>query len=566
MDRRQLQSQRSRSPTPKQKIAEQLFQDGRKLFFQGKHLESIAKLKKAAETNSARTGYKLLLAKAHRAVKQDAAATEVLEEIIKANADHVEAGVQLAELLDPKKKPERVIAIVEPLLRLKHTYDLYHLLAEAYYQQEDFNAARKNFEEAVKLNPRNRTDHYQLGNIYLSQKRFARAARSYQLARDLGFSSGVFHFKLASVYFNLHNYLGRISTATVLGGKAGEVSGDLYLIDAVSGKTDTFHIAGPSSAVYHVAMARKLGIDVFEIQFLEANVWMSAHYFDKADAIYGSLEEKVAKEDTALFWSQWAQTALGQNDFDNYIGRLKKAIEIAPEIYKATLSDALTNVAKRYQQRGDNKNHIAFLKQAVDENPLSARLHVTLGNSYWSLNDRDDAIAQYKLVLELEPGYADKVRLQNRIRGADDPVPTKTATVATTPGFSGVASLPPKDVTCLFSGDPAQKEFTIKYKGGNVFFCCKSCRDEFTSNLAKNSAKANHQLFKTGQAKVKTCPVSGRKLNPKFNAQVAGVTVPLCCGGGKAKVNKEKDEEKKVELVFNNIIFSKHYAIGPVGR
>ena len=550
-----------------EKIAEQLFQDGRKLFFQGKHLESIEKLKKAAETNPARTGYKLLLAKAHRTVKQDAAATAVLEEIIKANADHVEAGVQLAELLDPKKKPERVIAIVEPLLRLKHTYDLYHLLGEAYYQQESFNDARKNIELAVKLNPRNHSDHYQLGNIYLSQKRFAKAARSYQTARDLGFSSGVFHFKLASVYFNLHNYLGRISTATVLGGKSGEVSGDLYLIDAVSGKKDTFHVAGPRSAVYHVAMAQKLGIDVFEIQFLEANVWLSAHYFDKADAIYGSLEEKVAKEDSALFWSQWAQTALGQDDFENYIGRLKKAIEIAPEIYKATLSDALTNVAKRYQQQGNSKNHIAFLKQAVNENPLSARLHVTLGDSFWSLNDRDNAIAQYKLVLELEPGFADKVRLQNRIQGAGDPVPTTTATASTNPvGLSGVASIPPKDVTCLFSGDPAKTEFTMKYKGGNVYFCCKSCREEFSSGLAMHSAKANHQLFKTGQAKVKTCPVSGRKLNSKFSAEVAGVTVPLCCGGCRSKVNKEKDVEKKVELVFNNIIFSKHYAISATPR
>ena len=129
----------------------------------------------------------------------------------------------------------------------------------------------------------------------------------------------------------------------VLGGKLGEVSGELYLIDAVPGKKDTFHVAGPGSAVYHVAMAQKLGIDVFEIQFLEANVWLSAHYFDKVDAIYASLEEKVAKEDSALFWSQWAQTALGQDDFENYIGRLKKAIEIAPGIYKATLSDALTS-------------------------------------------------------------------------------------------------------------------------------------------------------------------------------------------------------------------------------
>ena len=58
---------------------------------------------------------------------------------------------------------------------------------------------------------------------------------------------------------------------------------------------------------------------------------------------------------------------------------------------------------------------------------------------------------------------------------------------------------------------------------------------------------------------------SERDLNPKFNAKVVGVTVPLCCGGCKAKVEKEKDVEKKVELVFNNIIFSKHYAIS-VGK
>lgn len=546
------------------KIAEELFQDGRKLFFQGKHLESIEKLKKAAETNPARTGYKLLLAKAHRAVKQDAAATTVLEEVIKANSDHVEAGVLLAELLDPTKKPDRVIAILEPLLRLKHSYDLYHLLGEAYYEREDFSSARNNFEEAVKLNPRNRTDHYQLGNIYLSQKRFARAARSYQMARALGFSSGVFHFKLASVYFNLHNYLGRVSTAKVLGGKTGEISGDLYLIDAVPGAKDSFHVAGPQSSIYHVAKAQEMGIDIFQIQFLEANVWLSTHYFDKAEAIYASLEEKVAKEDAGLFWSQWAQTALGRDDFDNYIGRLKKAIEIAPEIYKATLSDALTNVARRYQQRGDNKKYIDYLKQAMNENPLSARLHVTLGDAYWSTNDRDNAIAQYKLVLELEPGYAEKVRLQNRIRGAGDPVPVATA--ANLPGFTGQASVNAMKFKCLISDEPALKEFTMKFQGGNLYFCCDSCRKEFTSNLAKHSAKANLQLYATGQAKVKTCPVSGRKLNPKFKSTVAGVSVTLCCGGCRSKVDKEKDEQKKIEMVFNNIVFAKHYAIGPASR
>lgn len=170
-------------------------------------------------------------------------------------------------------------------------------------------------------------------------------------------------------------------------------------------------------------------------------------------------------------------------------------------------------------------------------------------------------MAQYKLVLELEPQFADKVRLQNSIRGAGESASATAATNPASRALTGVTSIPPKDVTCLFSGDPAKTEFTMKYKGGSIYFCCKSCREEFSQNLAMHSAKTNHQLFKTGQAKVKTRPVSGRKLNPKYNAKVAGVTVPLCCGGCKAKVEKEKDVEKKVELVFSNIVFSKHYAI-----
>jgi tetratricopeptide (TPR) repeat protein len=542
-------------------IAEELFQAGRKLFFQGRHQDAIEKLKNAAKTNPARTGYKLLLAKAHRAVEQDAEATVVLEQVIKADADHVEAGVLLAELLDARKKPQRVIAILEPLLKLKHTYELYHLLGEAYYQQESFSAARRNFEAAVKLNPRNRTDHYQLGNIYLSQKRFARAARSYQTARSLGFSSGVFHFKLASVYFNLHNYLGRVSTAQVIGGRPGDVSGDIYIIGAVPGAQDTFHVAGTQSAIYHVAMAQELGIDVFQIRFLEANIWLSTHHFDKADTIYASLEKKVSKEDAGLFWSQWAQTALGQDDFENHISRLKQAIEIAPEIYKVTLSDALKNVARRYQQLGDNGKYVEFLKQAVEGNPLSARLHAGLGDAHWSLNDRENAIAEYKLVLELEPGFADRIRLQNRIRGDSTPVPVASA--APRPGFSGIAAVRAENFTCLFSGDPARKEFTMKYKGSSVFFCCDSCRKEFSGNLAKYSAQANHQLYKTGQAKVKTCPVSGRPLKSQFNVTVAGVSVPLCCGGCKETVSEEKDADKRIEMIFGNVVFSQHFVIQP---
>jgi tetratricopeptide (TPR) repeat protein len=401
------------------KQAEEFFQDGRKLFFQGKYAEAVKKLREAADRNPAKTSYKLLLAKAHRYASQNEKAVEVFEEILKTNPDHVEAGIELAELLSPEKEPDRVIAVLKLLLKYKHDYPLYHLLAEAYYQKEEFNEARKHFQEAVKLNPRSAQDHYQLGNIYLTQKRFAKAAQSYETAGNLGQSGGAYHFKLASVYFNLRNFLGHVTTAEVIGGKPGEIKNDLYLIDAAPGKQNRFHVAGKQSALYQAVKAQQLGVDLFDLHFLEANIWLSARRYAKADAIYKRLEEKVGKEEAGLFWFYWAQTALGLEDYENYLARLDKAIEAEPDVYAGTKADALVTVANRYQQEGRSGEYTKYLAMAVDANPLSAQLHLLLGDAHWLASQHEPAVQQYKLVLELEPDHPQRVRLLNRIRGQE---------------------------------------------------------------------------------------------------------------------------------------------------
>src|SRR5690606_33376378 len=117
---------------------------------------------------------------AFRYAQQGDQAIGLLEEILRANPEHVEAGVELAELLSPTKQPDRVIGVLAPLLKYRHDYPLYHLLGEAYYQKEDFTKAREHFAEAVKLNAGAAEDYYQLGNIDLAQKRFAKAAESYE--------------------------------------------------------------------------------------------------------------------------------------------------------------------------------------------------------------------------------------------------------------------------------------------------------------------------------------------------------------------------------------------------
>lgn len=403
------------------KRAEELFQDGRKLFFQAKYRDALAKLTEAVDANPEKTGYKLLLAKAHRYGKQGERAVGVLEDILKSNPDHVEAGIELAELISPEKEPDRVIAVLEPLLKFKHDYPLYHLLAEAHYQNEEFGQAREYFEEAIKLNSRNAQDHYQLGNIYLAQKRFAKAAASYETAGRLGMSSSVFHFKLASVYFNLRNFLGKVTRAEVIGGKPAEIKNDYYLIDAAPGQSHVFYVAQRSSAVYQAAKAREMGIEIFELRFLQANVWLSARRYAKAEPMYAALREDVPEADAGLYWFYAAQTALGLGKYDAYVERLEKAIEAEPDVYKPTLADAFVTVANRHHQRGDSARYIEFLARAVDTNPLSARLHLTLGDAHWLASQQGQAIEQYKLVLELEPDHSERVRLLNRIRGQEEP-------------------------------------------------------------------------------------------------------------------------------------------------
>ena len=418
------------APTSQQaQAAEAKFEQGRNKFFQGQYKDAIPLLREASLANPGKTSYHLLLAKAYRYSGQDKQAAGILEAILKDNPDHVEAGVELAEMLSPANEPKRVIDILAPLLKFKHDYPLYHMLAEAYYQREQWDEASENYQEAVKLNPQSPQDWYQLGNIYLAQKHFARSAEAYEKARQLGVDSAVYHFKLASVYFNLRNYLGAVTTAVVLGGQAGQIKNDLLLLEPVPGQKDTFHAAPPKSAIFQIAKAREMGIDTPQIRFLEANIWLSARRFAKADALYKAMqaEGKLAKADLGLFWFYWSQTALGLDDFDNYLGRLAKAIDAEPDVYKSTQADAYVTVARRYQEKGDHNRYIEYLKQAVATNPISASLHLMLGEACWQASLRKQAVEQYKLVLELEPDHADRVKLLNRIR---EPMPAATTAPA----------------------------------------------------------------------------------------------------------------------------------------
>ena len=417
-------------PAPKPLSAEELFASGRDAIFQSKFAEAIDLLSKAVEADKTKTSYRLHLARAYRYAGKDDQAAAQLEEIMKASPDHVEAGQALAEIYSAAKKWKDVLRVLEPLLKYRHDYPTYHMLAEAQYNLGDSEKARKSFEEAIKLNPQSAADHYQLGNIYLAANSFALAAESYQAALRLGLDSPVLRYKLGSAYFNLRNYFGNISVQTIKSGAAGTISGPWYLIEAVPGQKDLFRCAPENSAIYQVAKAVADGIeDRPDIHVLRATIYLNARRYAQAEEMFAKIGPTVPRAEKALFVYYHAQAAFGTGRYDRYLELLQEAIKLDPTAYQSTLVDAYLAVADQYNQAGDLDRYIQYLAKSVADSPQTASLHLRLGSAYEETHKYDQAVAQWRMVLDLEPEHPDRMKLLNLVEkyrtGVSPVVPPK---------------------------------------------------------------------------------------------------------------------------------------------
>ena len=384
-------------PTKPALSPEALFTQGRNALFQGKYPEAIDLLGKAVQAGKGKTSYRLHLARAYRYAGKEDQATAQLEEILKTAPDHVEGGQMLAEIYIAGKKWKEIVRILEPLLKYRHDYPTYHMLAEAQYNLGDQDKARKSFEEAIKLNPQSPANHYQLGNIYLAANRFALAAEAYQSALRLGLDSPVLRYKLGSAFFNLRNYFGHIGEQTVKAGTPGTISGSWYLIESVPGKKDVFRCASEDSAIYQVGRALADGIeDRPDIHVLRATIYLNARRFAQAYDLFAKIGPRVAETDKALFCYYQAQAAFGTGQYDRYLELLREAIKRDPKAYQATLIDAFLAVADQNNQTGNLDGSINYLAQAVAESPQTASLHLRLGYAYEEVHKYDQALAQWR--------------------------------------------------------------------------------------------------------------------------------------------------------------------------
>lgn len=102
---------------------------------------------------------------------------------------------------------------------------------------------------------------------------------------------------------------------------------------------------------------------------------------------------------------------------------------------------------------------------------------------------------------------------------------------------------------------PINAEKSADFKGAKVYFCCGNCQAKFEGDSKPFTASANRQLFQTGQAKQKACPLSGGPV--KVNADDK---VGFCCNNCLGKYNGSSDADK-LTLAFSDAAFAKGFEV-----
>ncbi len=72
-------------------------------------------------------------------------------------------------------------------------------------------------------------------------------------------------------------------------------------------------------------------------------------------------------------------------------------------------------MADQYNEAGNLDKYIEFLAKAVAESPQTASLHLKLGLAYEEAQKYDQAIAQWRMVLDIEPDHPERIKLLNLI-------------------------------------------------------------------------------------------------------------------------------------------------------
>jgi len=113
---------------------------------------------------------------------------------------------QRGDLMMARKMYREAIDTYKRGLSQPDAYMLYNKIGIAYHNLLDFKLAKKNYETALKRNPKYAEARNNLGALYYAQKNYRRAIQEYQKALKINPYSATIYSNLGTAYYARKNY------------------------------------------------------------------------------------------------------------------------------------------------------------------------------------------------------------------------------------------------------------------------------------------------------------------------------------------------------------------------
>ena len=113
---------------------------------------------------------------------------------------------QRGDLFMARKMFREAIDTYRQGLKQPNAFALYNKIGIAYHHMVDFKAAKKNYETALKRNPKFAEARNNLGALYYAQKNYRRAIQEYERALKLGPNSATIYSNLGTAYYARKKY------------------------------------------------------------------------------------------------------------------------------------------------------------------------------------------------------------------------------------------------------------------------------------------------------------------------------------------------------------------------
>jgi tetratricopeptide (TPR) repeat protein len=265
----------------------------------------------------------------------------------------------------------------------------------AYDDKGDHDRAMADYNQAIRLDPKDASHYFNRGNAYQDKNDNQRAIADYTKAIALDPKLIQAYFKRGMSYESVDNYDVAITDLT----KAIELRPEVAVTyigraNAYDQKNDYDH------AIADYTKAIELDPNDSDTFRFRGNVYKEKHDYNRAIADFNKAITFDPKEAKNYFGRGDAYDEVRK--YDEAIADYTKAIELDPNYGEAYDYRGITHKHKRDYDRA-----ITDFAKAIALDPKRAILYFNRGDASDDKGDYDLAIADYTKAIELDPKYAD---------------------------------------------------------------------------------------------------------------------------------------------------------------